>query len=100
MKSAGEGRPGGPQRAQLMKLPDAIRADILSRPDDDVPRLAYADWLDEHGGPAERDRAEFIRVQIDLERLPLPYKRREGLQRREGELLNAHRAAWLEELPR
>ncbi|MDY3555796.1 TIGR02996 domain-containing protein [Gemmata sp. JC717] len=31
---------------------------------DDTPRLAFADWLDEHG---EHDRAEFIRVQVELE---------------------------------
>jgi uncharacterized protein (TIGR02996 family) len=29
----------------------------------DTPRLAFADWLDEHG---EADRAEFIRVQVAL----------------------------------
>lgn len=33
---------------------------IVAHPDDDTPRLVYADWLDEHDrGP----RAEFIRVQ-------------------------------------
>ncbi|MGL4555777.1 MAG: TIGR02996 domain-containing protein, partial [Gemmataceae bacterium] len=36
---------------------DDIRAD----PDDDGPRLIYADWLDEAGDEA---RAEFIRLQI------------------------------------
>ena len=39
-----------------------IRA-IVSQPDEDTPRLAYADWLDEFGEP---ERAEFIRVQIEL----------------------------------
>jgi uncharacterized protein (TIGR02996 family) len=33
---------------------------IFSDPDDDAPRLVYADWLDERGDP---DRAEFIRLQ-------------------------------------
>jgi uncharacterized protein (TIGR02996 family) len=32
---------------------------ILAHPDEDTPRLAYADWLEENGQP---DRAEFIRV--------------------------------------
>src|ERR1700738_3753443 len=45
---------------------DAFLADILTRPADDAPRLVYADWLDDHGDP---DRAEFIRVQIELARL-------------------------------
>lgn len=42
-----------------------IRA-IVEHPNDDVPRLVFADWLDEHGdGP----RADFIRTQIELSRL-------------------------------
>jgi uncharacterized protein (TIGR02996 family) len=41
----------------------ALLADILEYPEDDTPRLIYADWLDEHG---EADRAEFIRVQCGL----------------------------------
>ncbi|HVK16992.1 MAG TPA: TIGR02996 domain-containing protein [Fimbriiglobus sp.] len=36
---------------------------IIAAPDDDLPRLVYADWLEEHGRP---ERAEFIRVQCEL----------------------------------
>ncbi len=36
-----------------------VRA-VCEAPDDDVPRLVYADWLEEHGRP---ERAEFIRLQ-------------------------------------
>lgn len=36
--------------------------DIIANPADDVPRLIYADWLEDHG---QDERAEFIRVQID-----------------------------------
>ena len=44
----------------------AIEAD----PDDDTPRLVYADWLDEHArGEADRARAEFVRVQCELARV-------------------------------
>jgi uncharacterized protein (TIGR02996 family) len=39
---------------------DALLAAILAHPDEDTPRLIYADWLDEHGHP---ERAEFIRLQ-------------------------------------
>ena len=39
----------------------ALYAGILERPDDDVARLVYADWLEENG---EAERAEFIRRQI------------------------------------
>jgi uncharacterized protein (TIGR02996 family) len=47
---------------------DALLAAILDDPDDDAARLVYADWLEETGGQAERDRAEFIRVQVALAR--------------------------------
>lgn len=36
---------------------------VLERPDDDWPRGIMADWYDENGQP---ERAEFIRVQIEL----------------------------------
>lgn len=40
---------------------------IIANPDDDVVRLIYADWLEENGTAVERDRARFIRLQIELE---------------------------------
>ena len=45
----------------------AILAAVCAAPDDDTPRLVYADWLQEQG---EEARAEFIRVQCELERNP------------------------------
>jgi uncharacterized protein (TIGR02996 family) len=41
----------------------ALLSTIITHAEEDTPRLAYADWLDEHGDP---DRAEFIRTQIRL----------------------------------
>jgi len=41
----------------------ALCAAIVANPDDDLPRLVYADWLEENGDP---DRAEFIRLQCRL----------------------------------
>jgi uncharacterized protein (TIGR02996 family) len=41
----------------------ALEAAVAAHADDDTPRLAYADWLDENDDP---DRAEFIRVQCRL----------------------------------
>jgi uncharacterized protein (TIGR02996 family) len=35
---------------------------ILDAPEDDAPRLVYADWLEEHGQP---ERAEFIRIECE-----------------------------------
>ena len=45
----------------------ALEAALVAHPDEDTPRLAYADWLDENGDP---DRAAFIRTQCRLADLP------------------------------
>lgn len=45
---------------------ESLLATVIAHPDDDAPRLVMADWLDENGDGA---RAEFIRVQCELERL-------------------------------
>lgn len=42
---------------------DALLASILAYPEDDLPRLVFADWLDENG---EHERAEFIRIGCEL----------------------------------
>jgi uncharacterized protein (TIGR02996 family) len=61
---------------------------------DDTPRLVYADWLEEHGDP---DRAEFIRLQCELEPMRDRYEidRAAELHRREEELLRKHQQEWL-----
>lgn len=46
---------------------DALLAAILSSPEDDTPRMIYADWLEERG---EVERADFVRVQCELARTP------------------------------
>jgi uncharacterized protein (TIGR02996 family) len=60
---------------------DAFLQAILSSPDDDTPRLAYADWLEEHG---RSERAAFIRVQCQLARLPDDDPRRRSWRRGSG----------------
>jgi uncharacterized protein (TIGR02996 family) len=35
-----------------MDMHQAFLADIAAHPEDDAPRLIYADWLEEHGDPA------------------------------------------------
>ncbi len=69
-------------------MPDAtpFLAAIRAAPDDDAPRLIYADWLDEHGEP---ERAELIRVQCELAR-----RESAELRKREAELLAEHRVAF------
>src|SRR5262245_39832565 len=50
-------------RSELRRLLEAAKADHY----DDGPRLALADWLEEHGGEADRARAEVIRLQLDTD---------------------------------
>ena len=70
---------------------DALFQTILDNPDDDAPRLVYADWLEEHG---DATRAEFIRLQIEAERLPAYEPRRAQREKRALDLLGNHRSAW------
>src|SRR5437764_1020348 len=74
---------------------------IRAYPDDDVPRLIFADWLDERaaelaaGERAEaHDRAEFIRIQLALARTPEDDRRRPNLLVAEREHLDAYRENW------
>jgi uncharacterized protein (TIGR02996 family) len=64
---------------------------IRDAPDDDTPRLIYADWLEEHGDP----HGEFIRVQCALAKLPLGDSRRYALAKRERQLWERHNMEWL-----
>jgi uncharacterized protein (TIGR02996 family) len=47
-----------------MSEKDALLTAIRDNPEDDTPRLAYADWLDEQGGAANEAHAEYIRLEI------------------------------------
>ena len=46
-----------------MTTSESLLAAVLSNPADDLPRLVYADYLEENGEP---ERAEFIRVQVEM----------------------------------
>lgn len=67
----------------------ALLAAILAEPGEDTHRLAYADWLQEHGQEA---RAEFIRVQCGLYGPPR-YTRMHAIHIAER-LLADHGARW------
>ncbi len=70
---------------------EALLRAVCEFPDDDTPRLVFADWLQEHG---EEERAEFIRVQIEQTRLKpesVPWWKCESRARK---LLKAHERQW------
>ncbi|MFO0978474.1 MAG: TIGR02996 domain-containing protein [Planctomycetaceae bacterium] len=69
--------------------------EIVANPDDDLPRLIYADWLEEQGNP----RGEFIRVQCELASLKKTQVRYRELRAREQELWTSHGAEWVKGFP-
>lgn len=70
---------------------ESLLAAVIANPDDDVLRLAFADWFDENG---QSDRAEFIRVQIERARLQADDPRQSELMHREVVLLAEHGQEW------
>jgi uncharacterized protein (TIGR02996 family) len=59
---------------------------IAENPDEDLPRLLYADWLEEQGSAEEQARAEFIRLQCALEAMSPADEQAPPMRRREQEL--------------
>jgi uncharacterized protein (TIGR02996 family) len=74
-------------------LRSALEAGIVEDPEDRAAHAALADFLMEQGDP----QGEFIQVQLALEDETLPAAQRKKLQRREGELRDAHGAEWVGE---
>lgn len=77
---------------------DLLRA-IAANPDEDTPRLVYADFLDELGGESRTARAEFIRLHTRAERLALDDPEREAAKPRISQLLCAWDTVWQQEMP-
>jgi uncharacterized protein (TIGR02996 family) len=68
----------------------AVRAEL----DDDLPRLIYADYLEERGDP----RGTFIRAQVELAHTPADDPRHRELLDQSAALLERHEDEWLGEL--
>lgn len=64
---------------------------IIAAPDDDLPRLVYADWLDEHDAAA---RAEFIRTECQIQHLEPGHPERAFLFARRDQLRGAFKRDW------
>lgn len=67
---------------------------IRQRPFDDLPRLVFADWLEEQQNPWSK----FIRLQCRLAKLKRRSKTRSKLASLERKLLNRYAGQWLGEL--
>lgn len=72
---------------------DSFVAAIAAAPADDLPRLVFADWLDESGDP---DRARFIRDQIALTKLRPGTAEYQALFRRTADTLRANLPGWVQ----
>lgn len=70
---------------------DAFLRMIVENPDDDTPRLVFADWLEEHDEP---ERAEFIRLQIRLARMREDDPDFAELRSNTERLLRRHQEDW------
>jgi uncharacterized protein (TIGR02996 family) len=73
-------------------------AAIIANPDEDTPRLALADWLQEHGDKHDQARAEFIRLQIEAAKQQPCSPRHLKFDKRAGKIEDKHRAEWFRPL--
>ena len=71
----------------------ALLRAIAAHPDEDTPRLAYADFVEERG---QTDRAAFIRGQIEYARLKDDSPHRREVAFRCRQLLDEHEDEWLQ----
>jgi uncharacterized protein (TIGR02996 family) len=106
-RAAAGARPGASRRAVPGPLPvepyfrdlpgsaGFLRA-VAEEPLEDAHRLAFADWLDEQG---HADRARFIRLQCQHDRLPDHPLARRRVAEEIAALFKAHGAAWTAGLP-
>jgi uncharacterized protein (TIGR02996 family) len=85
----------GAGHAASRARPDVTEArllrSVLAAPDEDEPRLVYADWLMEQGDP----RGELIIVQCRLQDRSLTPTERAALERQERALLVQNKSRWL-----
>jgi uncharacterized protein (TIGR02996 family) len=84
-----------PDRASIRPEVRIFFRDIKEHPDDDAPRLIFADWLQEHGDAARAARGEYLRLRVLRHHLSPDDPGYDILKRREGELFSEYRWTWL-----
>ena len=72
----------------------ALLSAIAALPDEDTPRLVFADYLDEEGGELAVTRAEFIRLQVMLARVESETHETIAARLRAAELRERYAEAW------
>ncbi|MBN9522452.1 TIGR02996 domain-containing protein [bacterium] len=77
---------------------DALYAAVLAAPDDDTPRLVYADFLDDTGVRADAIRARFISNQIALARAEPWSEEYDRLHRATAPVEDHYRKEWAADL--
>lgn len=70
-------------------------ASVIASPDDDRPRIEFADWLEQNGA---RERAELIRIQCSLHSGSLTDIPRLELEQRLQQILDEYGCEWAEDL--
>lgn len=86
----GTHRPRDRRLVDVGETGEALLAAVMANPDDDGPRLVYADWLLERGDV----RGEFIVLQVQAARLA-PGPERSDLEARAQVLLDKHQREWV-----
>jgi uncharacterized protein (TIGR02996 family) len=76
-----------------MNREEAFLLDLRERPDDDLTRLAYADWLEEQDDP----RGRYLRVEVELSRLTEDVARYATLETELQDLRGQIEPEWLEQ---
>ncbi len=78
-----------------MSIEEFVHA-VRSAPNDDAPRLVFADWFEEQG---DLERATLVRTQVERASLPWWDAKAVHLELKERGILAQHRADWMEKLP-
>jgi uncharacterized protein (TIGR02996 family) len=83
-----------------MSVEAVFLRDILDQPEEDAPRLIYADWLTDQLAADKAARGDFIRLQCQRAALPADDPDGPEMQTLERELLAQHQSVWLGDLER
>ncbi|MCS7269618.1 MAG: TIGR02996 domain-containing protein [Gemmataceae bacterium] len=78
-----------------MKELDLLLTAIMAAPQDDLPRLLYADWLQENG---QVERAWFVRVQLQLARHRPDHPEWPTWEQQQRQLLERYEQQWTQPL--